>query len=109
MSPIFSGVFSDFTMSKTSAVTDWIPTCTTRPGALERPPHAPRMVGIEGHGLFLINVLARLDGGNEIQRVLVLRRDDHHRVNGLVIQQRAEIAVRFRLRDDALTSSRRRV
>ena len=35
------------------------------PGAFIGPAHAPGVLGIERHGLFLVNIFARLDGGNE--------------------------------------------
>ena len=53
--------------------------------------HPPRVVGVERHRLFLVNVLPGVDGGNEMQRVKVLRRRDQDRVNGLVVQQATKI------------------
>jgi len=49
------------------------------------------MVGIESHGFFLVNVLAGLDGGNEIESVLVLGSGNQYGVNGFVIEQAAKI------------------
>lgn len=51
------------------------------------------MVGIERHSLFLVDVLSCLDGGNEIQRMLVLRSGNQHRVDGFVVEYLAEIFV----------------
>ena len=34
--------------------------------------HASRVVRIKSHGFFLVDILACLDGGNEIESVLVL-------------------------------------
>src|SRR5215472_11511559 len=44
------------------------------------PAHAPRMVGIKSHGLLLVDVLACLDGGNEIESMLMLRSGNQHRI-----------------------------
>ncbi len=54
--------------------------------------HAPCVVRIKRHGFFLIDILAGLKSGNEIQSVLMLGSGDQHRVNGLVLEQTAKIA-----------------
>jgi hypothetical protein len=53
------------------------------------------MVRVERHGFFLINVLAGLDCGNEIQGVLVLWSGNQHSIDALVIEQLPEVAVGF--------------
>ena len=58
------------------------------------------MVGIEGHGFFLIDVFSRLKRGNEVERMLVLRRGDKHGVNGFIVEQAAEIRDRRGLWND---------
>jgi hypothetical protein len=60
---------------------------------LEGPPHAPRVVGIKSHGLFLIDILACLEGGNKVERVLVLRSGNQHGVNGFVVEHAPKIPV----------------
>ena len=70
--------------------------------ALEGLLHPPRVVGIERHSLFLVNVLSGLDGGNEIQRVLVLWRSNQHRVDGFVVEHFAEILVGMDRGNDSL-------
>ena len=54
--------------------------------------HAPGVAGIEGHGLFLVDVFAGLDRGDEVQGVLVLGRGDQDRVDVFVIQELAVVA-----------------
>ena len=73
------------------------------------PPHAPGVAGVEGHGLFLVHVLARPDRGDEVDRVQVLGRRDQDRVDRLVVEQRPVVFECRDAGDDALTSSRRRV
>ncbi len=63
------------------------------PRSGKRLPHAPGVSGIEGHGLLLIHVFARLDRGHEVQGVLVLRGGDENRIDRLVVQQSPVIVV----------------
>ena len=58
-------------------------------------PHSPGVVGIKGHGLFLVNVFAGLNCGNEIEYVLVLRCGEEHGVHVFLVQQFAKIQIRF--------------
>jgi len=60
------------------------------------------MVGIERHSLFLVDVLSCLNGGNEIQRMLVLRSGNQHRVDGFVVEHFAEILVGMDRRNNSL-------
>ena len=60
------------------------------------------MVGVEGHGLFLVDILAGLDRGHEIQSVLVLRRGDQHCVNTGIVKQPAKIGISLDVRDITL-------
>jgi hypothetical protein len=53
-------------------------------------------------GFFLIDVLARFEGVNEVVAVQVLRRGDNHGVDALVFQQAAIIVVGGRARDDVV-------
>src|SRR5579875_2135194 len=62
-------------------------------GAEECPPHAPRVIGIESHRLFLVNILARLNGRDKIERMLVLRRRDENSVETLVFEHPPKVAV----------------
>ena len=64
--------------------------------------HTARMVGIEGHGLFLIDVFACLNGGNEVEGMLVLGGRDEHGIDGLVVEQTAKVGVGLNARSDAL-------
>ena len=61
--------------------------------AFERFAHAPGVVGVEGHGLFLVHVLPGLKRGNEIEHVLVLGRGDEDGVDRLVVKKLAEILI----------------
>jgi hypothetical protein len=51
------------------------------------------MIDREGHGLFLINMLAGLDGVDEVLAVQMLRGGDDDGVDGLVIEQAAMIEI----------------
>ena len=74
--------------------------------------HAPRARALVGrahplgvlhgerHGLFLVDVFARVERGREALGVQVLRRRDEHRVDVLVLQQTAVIGVRFGVGSD---------
>src|ERR1700758_5614041 len=53
--------------------------------------HASRVVRIKSHGFFLVDILACLDGGNEIESVLMLGSGNQYGVNGLVVKQAAKI------------------
>ena len=55
--------------------------------------HPPGVVGVEGHGLLLIDVLAGLDGGHKAEGVLVLGGGDEDRIDRLVVQEAAVIVV----------------
>ncbi len=63
-------------------------------------PHAAGVAGIERHGLFLVHVLARLDRGDEVDRVQVLRRRDQDRVDRLVVEERPVVLERRDAGDD---------
>ena len=60
------------------------------------------VVRVERHRLFLVDVLARLDRGDEVKRMQVLRRGDQHGVDRLVVEQLAIVAVGRRPRRDRL-------
>jgi hypothetical protein len=66
----------------------------------QRVPHTAGVGGIERHGLLLIHVLARLDRGDEVERVQVLRRRDQDRVDRLVVQERPVVLERRDAGDD---------
>jgi hypothetical protein len=51
------------------------------------------VVGSKGHSLFLVDVFAGLNGGHEIQGVLVLRSCDEHRINRMVVKQVPKITI----------------
>ena len=71
-----------------------MPTCTVRPvGALIGGAHALGVIGIERHGLFLIDVLAGVERGGEAFGVQVLRRRDQHGVDAFIVQQMAVIEI----------------
>jgi hypothetical protein len=57
----------------------------------QRTAHASRVVRIKSHGFFLVDILARLDGGNEIERVLVLGSSNQNGVDRFVVEQAAKI------------------
>ena len=48
--------------------------------------HPPGVAGVESHRLFLVDVLACLDGGDEVKRVQVLRCCDQDCVDRLVVE-----------------------
>ncbi len=66
------------------------------------PAHAAGMLGIERHGLFLIDVLARLNGGNKAQGVLMLGSYNNDGVDAFVVQQSAEVLIGFDSGNDGL-------
>ena len=70
--------------------------------AAEGVSHAPGVARVEGHRLFLVHVLARLDGGDEVNRVQVLRRRDQDRVDRLVVEQRPVVLERRDAGNDRL-------
>ena len=70
-----------------------MPTWTTRPDPSSAFRMRLGMVGTERHRLFLIDVLARLDRGHEVEGVLMLRRGDEHGVDRLVVEQLPEVLV----------------
>jgi len=57
--------------------------------------HASRVGGIKSHGFFLVDILACLDRGNEIESVLVLGSGNQYGVNGFIVEQAAEISKRL--------------
>ena len=71
-------------------------------GSIERFPHALGVVGAERHRLFLIDVLTGLDGGHEVEGVLMLRRRDEHGVYVLVVEQLPEVLVGLDRRGERL-------
>ena len=79
-----------------------MPIWTTRPEPVEGVSHAPGVAGVEGHGFFLVHVLACLDGGDEVKRVQVLRRRDQDRVDRLVVEERPVVLERRDAGDDRL-------
>ncbi len=87
MTPIFSGVANSRILAKPGAAGGLDSHLNHAVGLLEGLLHAPRVVGIEGHGLFLVNVFPRLDSGNKMQSVQVLGCGDQDRVNGFVVEQ----------------------
>ncbi len=62
-------------------------------GALIRGAHALGVLHAERHGLFLVDVLAGVERGDEVLAMQVLRRGDEHRVDALVVQQVAVIEI----------------
>ena len=70
--------------------------------ALECLAHPLGVVRVEGHRLFLVHVLARLKGRDEVQDVLVLGRRDQYGVDALVVQELAEVLVGLDLRCEFL-------
>ena len=70
--------------------------------ATEGVSHAPGVARVEGHRFFLVHVLACLDGGDEVNRVQVLRRRDQDRVDRLVVEERPVVFERRNAGDDRL-------
>jgi hypothetical protein len=60
------------------------------------------VIGAERHGLFLIDVLARLNRRHEVQRVLMLRRGDQDRVDVLIVEQLPKVLVGLDRRNERL-------
>ena len=60
------------------------------------------MIGIERHGLFLIDVLAGVERGGEAFGMQVLRRRDEHGVDGFVVEQMAVIEISLGVGRDLL-------
>jgi len=56
-------------------------------------PHTAGVIGIKGHGLFLVDILAGLNGGNEVERMQVLGSSDEDGVDGFVVEQAPKIGV----------------
>ena len=54
--------------------------------ALVRGAHQPRVLEREGHGLFLVHVLACMDCVHEMQAMQMLRSGDQHTVQSFVIE-----------------------
>ena len=65
--------------------------------------HAERVAGIERHGFFLVDILASLYGGDEIESVLVLRSSNQYGVIGLVIEQAAKVGKSMNRRGELLS------
>jgi len=61
--------------------------------SLECLAHPLGVVHVKCHCLFLEDVLACLNRGDEVEDVLMLRRRDQHGVDALVVQQLAEVLV----------------
>ena len=60
------------------------------------------MVGTERHGLLLIDVLAGLDGRDEVESVQVLRGRDQHGVDAAIVEQAPEVRVNLNAGSEAL-------
>ena len=56
-------------------------------------PHTPRVIGIKGHSLFLVDILAGLNGGNKVERMQVLGSGNEDGVDGFVVEQTSEIGI----------------
>src|SRR5215831_7387940 len=88
--PLGCSQFSDFPDSWSAVHLH--PDLNDSSGILECSLHASGMVGIKRHGLLLIDVLAGLNRGNKIERMLVLGCGDEHCVNLFVVEQPLEVA-----------------
>src|SRR5208283_2226736 len=55
--------------------------------------HTPCVIGIKGHGLFLVDILAGLNGGNKVERMQVLGSSDEDGVDGFIVEQASKIGV----------------
>jgi hypothetical protein len=70
-------------------------------------PHTPRMIGIKSHGLFLVDILAGLKGGNEVERMQVLGSGNEDGVDGFVVEQASKIGIGLNCRSNLLRFVRR--
>ena len=64
--------------------------------------HALGVIHREGHRLFLVDVLAGGERGDEVLAMQVLRRGDQDGVDGLVVEQVAVVEIRLGVGRDLL-------